>query len=134
MTLAELRDLAMYQYNQEAEDAALHAPALDEYINSGYSRVYCAWHSTPDGLEKLRADGDVPNVPERYHGIICDFATYLLYRNGNGAKQSRGYAYLNRFNEEIRAIYSQGGAQGEAARAQGNPESGIYRQFYNIPE
>lgn len=147
MTLKEIKELAMFQYNMDGEDAGDFLPYLVTYVNEGYDRMVRAWtggrHGGGTDYPYLSGDEDVPRVPERYHKPLCDWATWCLYRNGNGAKQQRGFQYRYSFEEALAEMMSEGGALGDlSADLDGdglNDETGEpvptqqYRQFYNIP-
>jgi hypothetical protein len=147
MTLAEIKNLAMFQYNMEPGDEAEYTPFLIAYINEGYDRFVRAWtgerHAGGTDYPLLTADGDVPRIPERYHKPLTDWATWCLYRNGNSAKQQRGYEYRRSFEEALAAMIADGGEKGDlSGDADGDgldDETGEpvpaqpYRQFYNIP-
>lgn len=109
MTFYDMIERAMFQYNVDVDDLEDYTPHVDAYINEGYDQVLEAL--TGYHLRDLpvfpplnqETDMDVePKVPLWTHQPICDYATYLLYRNGNPQKQNRGREYLMRFNECLR--------------------------------
>ena len=102
MTLGEMKNEVMFQTNNDAEDVGDFMPALTDYVNDGYDRlvfVYAHKHVATGSTEfpPLSADTDVPAVPEWTHRYLADWATWLVYRNGNPQKQSRGMAYREHF-------------------------------------
>ena len=133
MTFGEIKDQIMFQTNNDAEDIEDYLPHVNDYINDGYDRLVKAWtkdwHVPTDDYPLLSADTDVPNLPGWLHRYICDWATWLVYRNGNPQKQQRGMAYRTMFEEIIRQIMSEGGADG----LNDDGSSKRYRNFYNIP-
>jgi hypothetical protein len=68
----------------------------------------------------LRDEADVPALPEWSHWAIADYATYLLYRNGNLQRQQRGIPFLRDFNDMLARLRAEGG------------RCGIPRQFHNL--
>jgi len=52
----------------------------------------------------MEDDDEIPKVPEWVHPYIGDYATYLLYRNGNSSKQNRGQEFLARFLDAMRLL------------------------------
>ena len=131
MTLAEIKDEIMFQTNNDAEDVGDYMPHLLDYINEGYDRLMSAWEKNhiPTEHTRLDYDTDVPALPEWLHRSICDWATWLIYRNGNPQKQQRGMAFRAAFEEILRKIADEGGADGlneDGSRKQ-------YKHFINIP-
>ena len=132
MTLAEIKDQIMFQSNNDAEDIDDYLPHVIDYINDGYDRLVKVWakcHTPNTDYPRLTEDTDVPKTPEWTHRALCDWATWLIYRNGNPQKQSRGMAYYNAFMEVLSKIADEGGAAG--LDEDGNQI--IYRNFRNIP-
>ena len=108
----------MFQTNNDADDLGDFLPYLMDYINEGYDRLAFAWTGEhPEGL----GETDTPLLPEWTHHAIADWATWMVYRNGNPQKQNRGYAFRNAFDEVLGRMISEGGSQGK-------PEN-----FFNIP-
>lgn len=119
MTTAEIKNMVMFQTNNDADDLGDFMPHLLHYINEGYDLLVEAFaHKHPDPL--LSRDADVPDLPAWSHRALADYATWLIYRNGNPAKQQRGYAFHSAF-EAVKAKLREA------------PGSGI-RNFFNIPE
>lgn len=147
MNLGEIKNLAMFQFNMEQEDVREYLPFLVTYVNEGYDRFVRAWtgdrHAGGTDYPYLAADTDVPQIPVRFHKPLTDWATWCLYRNGNQAKQNRGYEYRNSFELALAEMLNDGGEKGDLSRdADGDgvdDETGEpvptqqYRQFYNIP-
>lgn len=126
MTVGEIKALVMFQTNNDAEDVADYLPYLGSYLSEGYDRLVYAWagiHPTDDGEEyqTLTDDNQEPKLPEWLHKSIADWATWLVYRNGNPDKQNRGYAFRTSFEETLRQIAAQGG------------KAGSVKHFTNIP-
>ena len=104
MNLAELKNAVMNQTNNDADDLGDFLPHLVDYINEGYERLVFASakqhvSSDSDDYTPLSNDKSSPNLPEWMHRSIADWATWLVYRNGNIQKQNRGYAFRNAFLE-----------------------------------
>ena len=132
MTFAEIKDHIMFQTNNDAEDIEDYLPHINDYINEGYDRLVKVWtknHIPMDDYPRLEDDADEPQLPEWTHRAIADWATWLVYRNGNPQKQQRGMAYRNAFEEIVSQILSDGGANG--LNADGTQK--VYRKFINIP-
>ena len=132
MTLAEIKAQIMFQTNNDAEDIEDYLPHVNDYINDGYDRLMNAWnkHHIPTGdYDKLEIDTDEPQLPEWTHRAICDWATWLVYRNGNPQKQQRGMAYRSAFEEILTQIRSEGGES--AINEDGTRTE--YKYFRNIP-
>lgn len=132
MTLKEIKDQVMFQTNNDAEDIEDYLPHVDDYINDGYDRLVSAWtknHVPQEDYPRLAEDDDEPNLPAWLHHYLSDWATWLVYRNGNPQKQQRGMAFRYAFEEVLAKISDQGGADGL------NPDGTTkqYRNFINIP-
>lgn len=104
MTFEQMMQRAIFQYNADWDDYEDYAPHVDAYVNDGYDQVLHAL--TKYHLDDLpvfptleaEADAEVePKVPQWTHLPICDYATYMLYRNGNPQKQQRGQEFLRNF-------------------------------------
>ena len=107
MTLEELRAHVMFQTNNDVDDLDEFQPAVDNYINEGYNRLVEAYAKTnldvidtsgTDPFPSLTSAADEPLIPSWAHRAIADFASYMMYRNGNQYKQARGREYLDAFN------------------------------------
>lgn len=135
MTVEEIKNRVMFQTNNDVDDMDDYLPYLMGYINEGYDRLtyaYAGRHLSDVGTDEngvmyyaMMDDTDVPAIPERYHPAIADFATWLVYRNGNTQKQNRGMAFLRSFEEYLSQIKNEGGAIGEV--------NGKATNFINIP-
>ena len=132
MTLAEIKAQIMFQTNNDAEDIEDYLPHVNDYINDGYDRLMSVWqkdHVPGETYAKLQEDTDEPELPEWIHRYICDWATWLVYRNGNPQKQQRGRAYYESFMEILNKLSGMGGASG--LNTDGSMK--VYKNFRNIP-
>ena len=133
MTLSEIQDQIMFQTNNDADDLGDYLPHLNDYINEGYDRICIIWDNSHVPCENYPAltDGtDVPNLPEWMHRYIADWATWLVYRNGNPQKQQRGRAYWQHFTELLSKLADGGGKAG--LNEDGSQKR--YKNFFNIPK
>lgn len=126
MTVGEIKNEVMYQTSNDVEDLEEFLPYLTDYINEGYDKMVYAWakeHLSSTGeYPFFSSDNEVPLLPEWTHRGLADYATWLVYRNGNPQKQQRGLAFLNAFEELISRITAGGG------------KNGPKKNFFNIPE
>ena len=141
MTLDEIRDQVMFQTNNDADDVEDFLPSLNDYINEAYDRLVSvwakahvpstAWPALRDPLESETSGVgiDTPKTPEWTHRYLADWATWLVYRNGNPQKQQRGYAYREAFLGMLSTISDQGGADG--LNEDGSQKQ--YKFIINIP-
>lgn len=134
MTLAEIKEQVMFQTNNDAEDVGDFLPALRDYVNEGYDKLVEAYaHQHVDAnagdYPPLETDMDEPALPEWTHRALTDYATWLVYRNGNPQKQNRGMAYLQAFREVLSRIADSGGLAG--LNDDGTQKR--YNKFRNIP-
>lgn len=132
MTLEQIKNRVMFQTNNDEEDVGDYLPHLVDYINDGYDRLVDAWANQHIGVTDwpvLSQDTDTPLTPEWTHMYLADWATWLVYRNGNPQKQQRGYAFMNSFEEMLKKVRSEGGADG--LNEDGTRRS--YQFFINIP-
>jgi len=132
MTFAEIKNQIMFQTNNDEDDIEDFLPHVNDYINDGYDRLVKVWtksHTPQDEYPRLENDEDVPNLPVWTHRAICDWATWLVYRNGNPQKQQRGRAYYDMFMDTLAKLSDEGGKDGL------NPDgtNKQYRNFINIP-
>lgn len=132
MTLAEIKDQIMFQTNNDPEDIEDFLPHAEDYINDGYDRIVWVWdrqHVPSEAYPRLAADTDSPDVPEWMHRYLCDWATWLVYRNGNPQKQQRGHEYYANFMGLLSRIADAGGKAGM------NEDGSVkrYQNFRNIP-
>ena len=132
MTLGEIKDQVMFQTNNDAEDVDDYLPHLVDYINDGYDRMMNVWSKThiPTGeYDRLEVDPDEPLLPEWTHRALCDWATWMIYRNGNPQKQQRGMAFRAAFEEVLSKMAGEGGEAG--LNEDGTRKE--YKRFRNIP-
>jgi hypothetical protein len=132
MTFAEIKDQIMFQTNNDAEDIGDYLPHVNDYINDGYDRLVKVWtksHVPQEAYPRLENDTDVPNLPEWTHRGLCDWATWLVYRNGNPQKQQRGRAYYEAFMMLLSQLSDEGGLGG----LNEDGTSKQYKKFINIP-
>ena len=132
MTLGEIKAQIMFQTNNDEEDIDDYLPHVVDYINDGYDRLMNAWNKNhiPYGeYDRLEIDPDEPQLPEWTHRALCDWATWLIYRNGNPQKQQRGMAYRSAFDEILAKIADEGGENG--LNEDGSRK--VYKYFRNIP-
>lgn len=132
MTLGEIKDQVMFQTNNDPEDADDYLPHLVDYINEGYDKLVDVWnrnHVPGVTYDRLEIDPDEPELPEWTHRALADWATWLVYRNGNPQKQQRGYAFRESFERILSKIADEGGEDG--LNEDGTRK--IYRNFFNIP-
>lgn len=125
MNVREIKNMVMFQTNNDIDDLADYLPYLTVYINEGYDKLlyaYAGEHLREDKNPPLLIETDAPNLPEYAHRALADYATYMVYRNGNPQKQQRGYAFLSSFSEALGYIRAQGGVEGKV------------RHFINIPK
>lgn len=125
MTFKEIREAVMFQTNNDAEDLGEFEPCLDTYINEGYDKLieaYTKKHLDDDGsdYESLRKDNEEPVLPTWMHRGIVDYATYLVYRNGNVTKQNRAVPYYQLFEQLLVEV-----------RTAGNKKTGL-KHFINL--
>lgn len=141
MTVGDIKDLVMFQTNNDVDDIGDFLPFMHTYIDDAYDRLVYAWDKKHPGTEyqeiedypMLVEDTDEPTLPEWTHKAIADWATWCVYRNGNQQKQNRGMAFRQAFEETISKIISMGGKSGyETAVATGDG-SGV-KNFFNIPD
>ena len=132
MNLGEIKNQVMFQTNNDSEDVGDFMPALTDYINEAYDRAVKVWtkHHVPLGeYERLAYDSDEPLLPEWTHRYLADWATWLVYRNGNPQKQQRGYAFRESFLWLLSTMADEGGAAG--LNEDGSQKT--YNKFINIP-
>jgi len=132
MTLSEIQEQVMFQSNNDADDLGDFTPHIDDYINEGYDRIVTVWdnqHVPSAEYPRLEDGNDEPNLPEWIHRYIADWATWLIYRNGNPQKQNRGQAYRYSFEELLSKLAGMGGKEGLNEDGSLNK----YRKFINIP-
>ncbi len=123
MTLQDMRELVMLQTGNDADDVDDNAALLLTYLNDGYDELYRRLHgnAAPSPLNREAGDTetpapmkepeDEPSVPKSLHSALCDYATYLFYRNGNPTRQSRGMLFLERWKEALGRVRAGGTAR-----------------------
>ena len=120
MTVGDIKNEIMFQTNNDIDDLGDFMPYLLDYINDGYDRLMYAWNETH--LEdRLQSDIEEPDLPEWTHRALVDWATWLVYRNGNPNKQSRGVPFQSAFYDILGKISDEGGNKGKV------------KNFFNIP-
>ena len=132
MTFAEIKNQIMFQTNNDEEDIDDYLPHVDDYVNDGYDRLVKVWtksHTPQEDYPRLVNDDDVPNLPEWTHRALCDWATWLVYRNGNPQKQQRGLYFRTAFEEVLAKLSDEGGLAG--LNEDGTNKR--YNKFINIP-
>jgi hypothetical protein len=131
MTLLEIKNQVMFQTNNDEDDIDDYIPFIGEYVNDGYDRLVKAYDrqhvvSTNSDYPPLTEDEDIPLTPDWTHRYLCDWATWLIYRNGNPQKQQRGMAFRESFMDCLRRIQNECGKSGET--------NGVAKKFFNIPK
>lgn len=120
MTLTQIKNTVMFQTGNDAEDVQEFLPFLTDYINEGYDILYHyingAHLGDEDADEKLSDGGDEPALATWLQPALADYATWMVYRNGNLAKQNRGMIYRQSFEDYKNKIHALNGQ----------------RQFYNL--
>lgn len=115
MTLDAIKTQVMFQTNNDREDLPDFEPHLTDYINEGYDILvlnYTGEHVATDSEEypPLLGLNDEPELPEYAHRALADYATYMVYRNGNAIKQNRGMAYYSAFLQVLSQLkFEKGG-------------------------
>ncbi len=117
MILQEIKDRVMFQTNNDAEDLGDYEPFVNGYINEGYDLLMEAYDGTHVGTgtsetNPLKNGEDEPSTPDWTHKALAAWATWCLYRNGNPAKQQRGYQFRQEFEEVLNKIRAAGGSAG----------------------
>ena len=135
MTLKEIKEQIMFQTNNDADDLGDYEPHISDYINEAYDRIVVVFDhqhvsTTSEMYPPMSEDTDDPNLPEWMHRYIVDWATWLIYRNGNPQKQQRGYQFRQTFEMFLAMVAGQGGKDGM------NDDGTLvrYSNFINIPE
>ena len=116
MRFDELKRRAVYQAVSDAEEVEELTPYVDRYMNEGYERLL-----RMAGLEAppLVLDEDEPVLPEWMHPAIADYATFLLLRNGNPQRQSRGIQFRAAYEETVARFLRDGGLVGKQGEFSG---------------
>ena len=131
MTVGEIKNQIMFQTNNDVDDIDDYLPYLLEYINDGYDRLVKAYdnkHVSSSSVDypSLTSDEEIPLVPEWTHKFIADWASWLIYRNGNPQKQQRGMMFREAFLECCRKLLAEGGKKAEL-------NGGPAKHFRNMP-
>ena len=134
MTLGEIKYHVMFQTNNDVDDIGDYTPHLVDYINEAYDRLVNVWDKQHTRYAKvdyprLGDDADTPLTPEWTHRYLADWATWLVYRNGNPQKQQRGYAYRQSYEDMLAKVADEGGSAG----IDENGNRKLYKNFFNIP-
>ena len=127
MQLGDIEVMVMFQTNNDADDLGDFQPYVISYINDAYYRLIEAYHKAKMDTEefpRLINFDDAPKLPEWMHQALADWATWMVYRNGNPQKQYRGQQFKTSFEEVLRKVLSSGGKAGEGRTV---------RTFYNLP-
>lgn len=133
MNFGEIKKRVMFQTNNDADDLGDFLPHLNDYINDGYDRLVVAYagkHVSSDSVDytPLTNDKASPALPDWTHSAIADWATWLIYRNGNIQKQNRGYQYRSTFEAIEAQLLSM------TAESKGLSDTKSRKQyFFNIP-
>ena len=135
MNLLEIKNMVMFQTNNDADDLGDFLPYLEDYINEGYDRltvVYAGEHVSIDSdlYLPLTHDKSIPELPDWAHRAIADYATWLIYRNGNVQKQNRGQQYRAAFEEVLSKLQ---GMSVDAETGLRTVLSNKVKKFINIP-
>lgn len=135
MNLSELKNTVMFQTNNDADDLGDFLPYLTNYLNEGYDRLvyaFCGEHVSDDSetYTYLRNDRSSPELPDWTHHAIADWATWLVYRNGNTQKQNRGYQFRSSFEQVENRLR---GMTPEEKGLDSASVSSYGRKFINIP-
>lgn len=109
MDLGEMRKQILYQTNNDADDLGDFLPHLNDYVNEGYDRAVQAWcgeHVSEDSevYTPLVNEHSTPALPAWTHRAMVDWATWLVYRNGNPGKQNRGAVFRASAEEKLATI------------------------------
>lgn len=135
MNLLEIKNMVMFQTNNDADDLGDFLPHLEDYINEGYDRlvmVYAGEHVTIDSdlYLPLTHDKSSPELPDWAHRALADYATWMIYRNGNVEKQRRGQQYLAAFESILSRMQ---GMSVDASTGLRTVLGGKVKKFINIP-
>ena len=132
MTVEEIKNRVMFQTNNDVDDMEDYMPYLMGYINEGYDKLVYAFAKVhlsddpDDTYSDLTDDMDEPALPVRFHPAIADWATWLVYRNGNPQKQQRGIPFRNAFEEMLASAI-------EDKSTDGSGGNNRVTHFTNIP-
>lgn len=114
MTFDEICEQVMFQTNNDVDDLPDFEPHLADYINEGYDILvlnFTGNHVETDTEYPPLQEGNTPLLPEYAHRALADYATYMVYRNGNTVKQNRGMAFYSAFLQIASKLkFERGGA------------------------
>lgn len=131
MTAEMLAIRVLQQCNLDTDDLQEYGEQIIAYLNDGYERLYHKWYDRYMPEEKrFMSFSDSPDLPKRMHLAIADWATWLMYRNGNVSKQNRGVAFKIAFEDFLSSVPRGGGIEGEeelSARAKSMRFRNLYR-------
>lgn len=131
MTVEEIKNRVMFQTNNDVDDMEDFMPYLMGYINEGYDRLVYAFagvhlsNVADDEYSDLVDDMDEPALPVRFHPAIADWATWLVYRNGNPQKQQRGIPFRNSFDAMLADAREDKNGDGTSVKT--------VKHFFNLP-
>lgn len=136
MTLLEIKQHIMFQTGNDVDDLGDFLPHITNYINEGYDLLVSAWcgervSPDSDNYPTLTNDKSQPETPEWTHRAIADWATWLIYRNGNAAKQQRGQYYRLSAESLFQQVRNMTNAQKGIESV--NEASKTAKYIYNIP-
>ena len=134
MTLGEIKYQVLFQTNNDEDDIGDYEPHIKDYINDGYDRLVKVWDKAhvaynAESYPRLTEDTDTPLTPEWTHRYLADWATWLIYRNGNPQKQNRGMAFRQSFETMLSQLADEGGKNG--LDENGNLKK--YKKFIHMP-
>ena len=113
MNLFELKQQVMFQTGNDAEDLGDFLPHLKDYLNEGYDLLlmaHCKEHVDDAGkYPRLFHDKSEPELPQWAHRALADYAAWMVYRNGNAQRQSRGFVFRKAFEEVLGRLRQEGG-------------------------
>lgn len=95
MTFAQLRQAALRLMQEDLDNLDEFEPLLSQAVNQGYRAVAQRLGENPPPLEQ---DDDQPAfAPAEYHGILADYAAYVILGTGSSGRQNRALFFYNRF-------------------------------------
>lgn len=132
MTFAEIKEQIMFQSGNDADDLVDYLPHVNDYVNEGYVRLAKEWAGedyTEADYPVLQEDEELPALPNWTHRALADYATWLVYRNGNPQRQQRGLYFRQAFEDVLTRIREEGGKRG--LNEDGTRKK--YKYIINIP-
>ena len=113
MNLLQLKQQVMFETGNDAEDLGDYLPHLNDYINEGYDLLLMAHagqHVDDDGdYPRMKQEKSEPELLPWTHRALADYAAWMVYRNGNAQKQSRGFVFRKAFEETLARVRNAGG-------------------------